>query len=107
MFTEILKALISVSTTGKHKDVIFNKNTKDKPTGKGLRVNIATGEAMPAGLEANLSVIGWAAIYNQFPELYNGKMQSASITIGPEACFGSASSDRTDLDIEDYGIQED
>ena len=107
MFKEILTALISVSTTGKHKDVIFNKNTKDKPTGKGLRVNIATGAVMPAGLEANLAVIGWAAIYNQFPELYNGKMQSASIVIGPEACFGGASSDSVDLDIEDYGIQED
>ncbi len=34
MFTKILKALISVSTTGKHTDVIFNKDNHDKPTGK-------------------------------------------------------------------------
>ena len=104
MFTKIIKALISVSTSGKHTDVIFNKDNPDKPTGKGLRVNIATGTPMPASLESDLASIGWTAIYNQFPTVYNGKMQEASIVIGPEACFGRASSDSVDLDIADYGI---
>ena len=106
MFTEILKALISVSTTGKHKDVLFNKSNPDKPTGKGLRVNIAPGTPIPANLEANCASIGWSVLYDQFPTVYKGKMQEPQITIGPEACFGSASSDRTDLDISDYGIQD-
>jgi hypothetical protein len=104
MFTKILKALISVSTTGKHKDVTFNADTPSKPTGKGLRVDIAPGTALPSNLEADCASIGWGVIYNQFPTVYNGKMQSASIVIGAEECFGSASSDSTDLDISDYGV---
>lgn len=107
MFTKIIKALISVSTTGKHTDVIFNKSNPDKPTGKGLRVNIAPGTPIPANLQANCASIGWSVLYEQFPTVYNGKMQEPSIVIGPEACFGRASSNRTDLDIADYGIIED
>ena len=107
MFTKILKALISVSTTGKHRDVIFNKNNPDKPTGKGLRVNIAPGTPVPADLQAICAKIGWSVLYEQFPTVYNGKMQDPSIGIGPEACFGTASSSSVDLDIADYGIQED
>jgi hypothetical protein len=88
----ILANLITLSSNGKVRKLKFKK-----VPGKGYSIDINPATAEPQDVRTALEDIKWGMIYNGEASLYNGKIQSPSITIGPVECIGSSNS-TSDLD---------
>ena len=108
MFTQILKYLISVSTTGTYREHPLNLKNLSKVYGVGFKVNIEPGTACPPLIEAECAKIGWSVLYQAMPETYiaGGLMKTSApnIVCGPSECFGTASSDSTSPDEARFGV---
>ena len=83
----ILEQLINLSSTGLVRKVEFKK-----VPGRGFSIEIPQGTIEPQDVRNSLVAIDWGMIFNAEPSLYNGKIQSPSITIGPIKCLGNTSS---------------
>ena len=87
----ILANLLTLSSNGKVRKLQFKKEP-----GKGYSIDIPLATPEPQDVLNALEEIEWGMIYNGEHSLYNGKLQSPSITIGPLKCLGSTQT--SDLD---------
>ena len=89
---QALASLLTLSSNGTARKLNFKK-----VPGKGFSLSINPATVEPQDVRTSLEAIGWGMIFNGEPSLYNGKIQSPSITIGPIECLG-ASQSTSDLD---------